>query len=121
MPRQWNSKKELILNPINDALGRLACNRRLHDFIFGRNFFLRSEKKGEARLRKENDEKENEIFMFHFAIRIYFPVSLIQPRDVIKLSVGALGIISEHDVGELGFEAHPAQLDKKREVMAEIN
>lgn len=83
--------------------------------------FFGARKKGEVRLRKENDEKENEIFMFHFAIRIYFPVSLIQPWDVIKLSVGALGIISEHDVGELGFEAHPAQLDKKREVMAEIN
>lgn len=99
---------------------RVHCNRRLHDFIFARNSFLWSEK-SEASVRKENDEKENEIFMFHFAIRIYFPVSLIQPRDVIKLSVEALGIISEHDVGELGFEAHPAQLDKKREFIAEIN
>lgn len=91
---------------------RVHCNRRLHDVILW--------KKCEC-LRKENDEKQNEIFMFHFAIRIYFPVSLIQPRDVIKLSAGALGIISEHDVGEFGFEAHPRSSIRKREFMAENN
>lgn len=71
---------------------RVHCNRRLHDFIF-QNFPFFSEKSGEVSKKgKWRERKWN--FMFHFAIRIYFPVSLMQPRDVIKWSGGTLRITS---------------------------